>query len=357
MTDPHPGQGPSVTHRTLRPLGSRLPLVDPAAPGPLWLHGASAGEVRAAIALAEHLGPAWITTRTQAGLRSGAAALMPWDLPGPLTRLFREVRPRALLLIEAELWPSLLRVAAAHAVPVLVAGAVVGPGTRRLLRWFRGARWVSAVHRWCAASAMDAEAYRELGIPEERIRTCGWIKWPSPVPLVGVAPTRKGLVLGSVYPTEVRALAERLRGTTLAPECCPWTLVPRHPRHHRALRDEATRWLPPGTWTLDSRFGHLRESYAHADAAYVGGGLAGRAVHNLLEPLAAGLRPLCWLRTGDLGCVAATLSAHGLAIDLDKLAPSADSQWRSDVPWSQILERFDGRPRICAVLDEIGVPR
>jgi 3-deoxy-D-manno-octulosonic-acid transferase len=237
---------------------------------------------------------------------------------------------RSLVLIEAEFWPNLLAEASSRGVSVGVAGARVSASSHARMSKLPGtvSRLLSGVKAFAAASSTDASRLCALGVPASRIAVCGWLKWPEASSVTSMEtlcvglqtqalPGRPLLVLGSVHPGEATELAPLLRGTPLAAGRAHWLLVARHDRHGAALRREATSLCPPETFNVDTRFGVLRSWYAHADAAYVGGGLFGRGCHDLLEPLAAGLRPLCHTRTGDPGSVAAALMERGLAVGID----------------------------------------
>ncbi len=109
-------------------------------PGAIWIHAASLGEGRLAANLIagmqEQLDLPILRTCSSATARNvdvGAdqTLLLPFDNPLLLGRLLDRVRPRILILVEAELWPCLIAAAARRQIPVVV-GARVGHGLRRL---------------------------------------------------------------------------------------------------------------------------------------------------------------------------------------------------------------------------------
>jgi 3-deoxy-D-manno-octulosonic-acid transferase len=97
---------------------------------PIWLHGASAGDVVALLPLAERLREhgyrTLLTTFTRAGERMarrlGGPELpllrAPLDLRGPVRRALDHLRPRLLVLECLEMWPTLLAACAERGVPV-----------------------------------------------------------------------------------------------------------------------------------------------------------------------------------------------------------------------------------------------
>src|SRR5690606_4183290 len=107
-------------------LREHLALDVPArADAPLWLHAASVGELRAVAALLHALGAGDRPGVSSAGTPPGRARARrlfaaaghevrtaPWDLPGATQRFIAALRPRALVIVETELWPNLIATAA-----------------------------------------------------------------------------------------------------------------------------------------------------------------------------------------------------------------------------------------------------
>ncbi len=344
------------------------------------IHGASAGEVVAARALRSALreqgrsGPWAVSTGTTAGIRCGADFLLPRDLPRQTAGLFDRSGLESLILIESELWPNLLFEAERREVPVGVAGArVSAPSYQRMSLLPKTVlRLLQTVQAFAAASETDACRLRSLGVPPERIKVCGWLKWPERGQMLRREDLVVGLdqppaseqalfVLGSVYPGEPTAIARALQGGALEPGRAHWLLVARHRRHRTALLKEARALCPPGSFTLDDRFGVLNSWYGQADAAFVGGGLSGRGCHNLLEALAAGLRPLCFAATEEPESVARVLAQSDFALPLDEPNPRSSAQLtalacsRALGGYESLKRTHDGRGRSVRFLSAQGV--
>jgi 3-deoxy-D-manno-octulosonic-acid transferase len=341
------------------------------------IHGASAGEVKAALALLEPLQKRrpeqrWVVSSgTAAGITAGAQFRLPRDLPARTCQLFDSLQLRSLLLVEAELWPNLLAEAARRDVPVAVVSARVSePSAARMRRLGAAAqRLLQGISVFIAASPGDADRLLALGVPQQRIEVGGWLKWPAThdpnlapsttVVDLAFARARPLLVLGSVHPGEASLLARRLAGSPLAPGRSNWLLVARHEGSAARLAREARQLCPEGSFFVDSRMGVLRSWYSHADAAFVGGGGRGRGCHDLLEPVAAGLRPLCFLRRGDPGGVGEVLGRLGLALCLDEQRRATEiaalATERVPGAWAQLRRDHDGRERSLDVLEARGL--
>ena len=96
---------------------------------------------------------------------------MPLDLPRAVEAYVDALRPRALLLVETEIWPNLLRTCATYATPVaIVNGRLSERSARRYARlnrlWPEPMRFISAV---CARTAEEAARFVRIGIPADRV--------------------------------------------------------------------------------------------------------------------------------------------------------------------------------------------
>lgn len=196
-------------------FSERLGRLETGRQGGVWIQAASVGEVGvagtvlAAIQAARTGLPVVVTTTTRTGRRladrtlegRATVAYFPLDFPAAVRRAFTSLRPGVLVLVETELWPNLLFEAQRRAVPVIVVNGrisdnafrryrLVVPLIRRVLR---------AVRVACVQSDLDAERFESLGLPRERIRMTGNIKFsqtgPAPAVRSGAAPNS-----GSVAP-------------------------------------------------------------------------------------------------------------------------------------------------------------
>ena len=343
--------------RPLRVLGFRLGAGGarwPAEPADLWVHGASLGEIAAAGSLLGRLdthGPrVHLTSGTPEGLgRARAQGLGHGQGPGPLDRrstrrLLRRLRPRALWLVESELWPGLLAAAADEGVPVGIVGARLSDRSYRRYDSALGRRWFAVlgerIQRIAAADGASAQRLAGLGVPAERIRRCGRIKIPAPpnpsAPVAALmdrlAPgERRWTVGGCTHPGEDEALLDA--------GCRPLMLAPRH--LERIAEVEAavrSRGLTPvrrghepaaladdQVLILDS-VGELAAAYTRASWSLVGGSVRGQRAHDLLEPLVAGSRLLAGDRLEHQEEDASALREEGLLVDFDGSVPDDPGQ-------------------------------
>ncbi len=126
-------------------LGPREPL---AHGGGLWIHAVSVGEVAVAATLARRLPaeiPLVVTTVTPTGQERAVrllgdratVAYLPFELGFAVRRFFAAARPRALVLVEGDYWPLILRAAARRDMPVAVVNGRVSDRSFPRLRLLR----------------------------------------------------------------------------------------------------------------------------------------------------------------------------------------------------------------------------
>jgi len=296
----------------------------------LWIHAVSVGEVGVAATLARHLPedqPAVVTTVTPTGQERARAAFrdrssvayLPFDLGFAVRRFFRRFRPGALVLVEGDYWPLVLRAAARRGLPVAVVNGRIGDRSfRRLTGVHARAPWLlrplfEPVRRFGVQTEEDARRLSALGVPAERVVVTGNLKYETPEPasnpeveaMVGrLASGRPVLVAGSTMAGEEEQVAEafeRLGGA----ERALLVLAPRHPERwdeaaalvtasglamarRSEQTEDRTRTQPesgqprPAVLLLDS-LGELAGLYRMAAAAFIGGTLVPTGGHNPLE--------------------------------------------------------------------------
>ncbi len=176
-------------------------------PGWTWVHGASAGEHRAAMALVDLLPEgAWRTTISMRTPVAGAFPA-PLDVPGVIGPWLDRARPGRLVLVEGELWPGWLHACRTRGIPVVVVNA-----RRRSSR----ARW-GPLRRWLLE---DVQFIRQDDV--------GDLKLEAQIPRAH-PPLRPGAVVGcSTRPgDEARLVDGWLQLQVPRP---PLVLAPRHLR-------------------------------------------------------------------------------------------------------------------------------
>jgi 3-deoxy-D-manno-octulosonic-acid transferase len=293
--------------------------------GGLWIQAVSVGEVELSRQLVEELGhrdvdlPLLLTSTTATGLALAQRALgdrvtihpCPLDLPGPVKRVLDAARPRALVLVETELWPEMLHQAARRQVPVAVINARLSPGSYSRYRRIRGLLkpLLGPISLVLARSAADAEQFVDLGIEPQRVRVSGNIKYDlrtssEPLPwqeLVRKAAGERPIVVaGSTMEGEEQMVLDAVAQLDRGWSRLLLVLAPRHPERFdsvAALLDErgisycrrSHEQQGPADVLLLDTIGELGRAYGLAHAAFIGGSLVATGGHNPLEPAVWGV--------------------------------------------------------------------
>lgn len=302
----------------------------------VWVHAVSVGEVIAASRLIEMLQtfdpklPVVISTTTKTGQKlaqerfDNSREQMETSAPPP-TRVFyfpldfawivrsymRALNPRAIVLVESELWPRMLVEAERVNIPVIV---VNGRISNRSLPRYRALRslWGPLLRKLTlvlAQSDEDRRRFVALGVPADAVRTAGNLKYD--VRAAGEsAITRelrahlpkqsKVIVAGSTLDGEERLLLEAFRELIQHSPQLTMILAPRHPERFRTVERSIIEaglplirrsdWMlqpqpiPPGSVFLLDSVGELASVYSLASVAFVGGSLVPAGGHNPLEP-------------------------------------------------------------------------
>ncbi|HVC01007.1 MAG TPA: lipid IV(A) 3-deoxy-D-manno-octulosonic acid transferase [Steroidobacteraceae bacterium] len=345
-----------------RGLGERFGHGRRAAPGGLWLHAVSLGEVSAAAALVRDLRerhprlPLVVTSATPTGLAKARSAFgetadvryLPYDTPAAVARFLANVDPAVAIIMETELWPNLFAECARRRLPVVLANARLSSRSAARYRCcgtlFRGL--FTAFVTVAAQTPEDAERFRQIGADPARLHVLGNVKFDLQIgaDVAGRARALRNAYLGdrptwiagSTHAGEETAIASAHRALRAAVPGALLILAPRHPNRFDAVAAlmgrEGLGCVRRGTGAplpadapvlLLDTVGELLLFYATADVAFVGGSLVPIGGHNLLEPAALGVPVLTGPSNENGREIAALLTAAGAALivaDADELA-------------------------------------
>ena len=295
-------------------IGERFGAVPcPPPAGCVWFHTVSAGEANAAApmirALREHFParPFLVTTMTPAGSARVTALLgdvarhcyAPYDYPWAVRRFLDRVRPSALVLVETELWPNVIRQTAASGADVYLVNA------RLSARSFRGYRRIGSLvrpmleHLRCVVCQYEDTAARFRALGASKVEVTGSVKFDADLPPdhVGVgdlsfdgAPV---WIAGSTHAGEEEIVIDAHGELRRRYPDLRLILVPRHTaRVAKVLGVLRSQGVPASL--LSARrtdasvlvadvMGTLPHLYGLADVAFVGGSLDRTGGHNPIE--------------------------------------------------------------------------
>ncbi|MBA7574141.1 3-deoxy-D-manno-octulosonic acid transferase [subsurface metagenome] len=307
------------------PRGTKEKLVSKSV---LWFHAASVGEVKllsSIISRVKEKNPnpsIVVSTLTKAGRKEGERSLkgvdlffyLPIDLPIFVKRVFKKLNPKALVLVETEIWPNLIREAKIHRVQVALINGRLSPASFR--SYFKLRSFFSSVlslyDLFCMRTEEDAKRLLLLGADPGKVKVVGNLKYDVAISDhmslnkdnlkkdLGVPQQSKVIVAGSTEEGEERMVLDAFKKLKLSNPDLLLILAPRHLnrlkqvedeliesglKYHRRtqIENEAVTINNLDVILLDT-IGELFSLYSIAEVAFVGGSLIPFGGHNVLEP-------------------------------------------------------------------------
>lgn len=318
--------------------------------GCLWLHAASVGEMQAAIPLVRALRARYpgqhllITSFTATGRMRAAEAFsaveditiatLPWDLPGCVQRFIQRVQPRLFIILETEIWPTLLTVLARRAVPAVLLSARLTERTARRYQRFAAVVQPALASLRLVGAQSETEGARYRSVGASQVAVHGNIKFDLQLPAgireqgeairMSLFAHRPVLIAASTREGEESILLEAAAQLRAHLPDVLLILAPRYPeRGNDIFNLAAQRGFNPvrrssgqgcesdcGVFVLDT-LGELLAFFAASDVAFVGGSLVPIGGHNLVEPAALGLPVLSGPYVDNAPDIARALVAAG----------------------------------------------
>jgi len=373
--------------------GERLALNGPApgARATIVVHAVSVGETRAAEPLIDALLLAYpdcrilLTHMTPTGRATGrdlfarhgervVQAYLPYDIASMMRRFLRRHQPRAVILMETEVWPNLIHACAQGGIPIVLANARLSERSLRRGQktgdvMLEAARSFTLV---AAQTAPDAQRIGSLGAP--RVVVTGSVKFditPPPSALEKGAWLRARIGERSVFlcastrEGEEPLILDAWRRAD-KPHGALLLLVPRHPQRFdevanmiearglssvRRSRLEDGAGIGTAEVLLGDSMGEMFAYYAACDCAYIGGSLLPLGGQNLIEACALGKPVLVGPHTFNFLDATLDAIADGAALrvaDADALLAEALRLLRDDAARSDMGHKalaFAGRHR------------
>lgn len=322
-----------VARFTLRNTGTPLPES-------IWLHGSSAGEIdlfRPLVSKIEQRSNKCSIVVSAFALSGYAAAkkafpqhcviYFPADFSPVIKRFLKALRPSLVVLVESEFWPNFIATVTKTGVPVCVLNARMSQKSFQAHRWTRLVPWaLKKVSLFAVQTEDDASRFRKLGVPENRLRVTGNMKYdlhdrsdPEDWQIVrhtlreryAIAEDMPVFIGGSIHRGEDLALAWAYYRLLRDGYRLRLIIVPRYPAESSAVSraleqhglialrksglsgDEMDIFGDPLTVLIVDTIGELKIFYAVSDIAYVGGSLhyrgSNKGGHNLMEPAVLGV--------------------------------------------------------------------
>lgn len=301
--------------------------------GCIWVHAVSVGEAVAARAMLPLLKKAWpdvpvlLTTVTETGQAAArdmegtlvdAVRYFPADFSWIVKRFLGTYRPKVLVLMETELWPNVLDLAAASGAPIVVMNGKISERSFRGYSRFGGILRgpLSRISAYCMQTEGDARRIGELIGDPSRVTVTGNCKFDVPMEAAsaekrgelraaaGLAEDQRTVIAGSTHPGEEEIILRAFEQVRMEFPDTVLLLVPRHPERFngvwaglqasgfaaRRMSDGETTGSDRAAVVLVDRMGILSSLYGIGDVALVAGSFVpGIGGHNLLEAAVHGV--------------------------------------------------------------------
>jgi 3-deoxy-D-manno-octulosonic-acid transferase len=314
-------------------FGQRLGFYDEATRATLsagnrtWLHAVSVGEVMIALKLAAKMKGRKpdlriaLTTTTTTGFTYASGQAPEWmevlyaplDFWPIMRRAFTLIRPRRIVLVEAEVWPNLTALAHRRKIPLVLVNARLSPRSEKRFRkflWFVRP-YFQKLDLIAVPEEEDIARWQSLGINPVRIHRVGSIKFdPDNVALrpdipravlhtLGIDPARAVLLAGSTHPGEEEISAKTFLELRREFPGLFLLIAPRHVERTRDIGNQlralglssARRSEVGGAAAVDCLLldttGELRDWYSVATIVFMGKSLTARGGQNPVEAIVA----------------------------------------------------------------------
>ena len=333
----------------------------------IWVHCVSVGETQAARPLVSALRRHFpshsivVSTTTLTGqklardvFQSDAEAVFyfPFDWAWTTRRALRTLEPAAVLLMETELWPRLLRECHKKAIPVSMVNGRISDTSFRRYKWIRPfiGRVINNLDLALMQSEQDAERMRQLGLAPERVVVTGNLKFDaiedaSEQRLTAEFRARFHfddqhdlIVAASTHEPEEKFLLEayqQIRKLTSPNKSVRLLIAPRHPERFAEvaalLSTSGLKWrkrsdAPNETdvscdVVLLDTVGELRAFYPLASIVFVGGSIAPAGGHNVLEPAVASACIVTGAHTSNFAAIASAFAEEQALVQLADVSP------------------------------------
>ncbi len=288
----------------------------------LWFHASSVGEVSAILALIKEFKNSFpehsivVSTFTTAGRRRAEQlyqeriVYLPLDFNFAVKKAIERIHPDALIIVETELWPNLLRYAKNYGCKIFLVNGRISQ--KSYIRYTGVKRFIGSILRrfdlCIMQSREDAERLEKLGAESCRIKVAGNLKFDNLNTniseenlreMLGVS-DRKVFVAGSTREGEEEIIFEAFNQIKVVEPNLVLILAPRHIERIERIKVMAESFglkvrrkseilLKHSDVVLVDTIGDLPFIYGIADIAFVGGSLLPYGGHNPIEPASYGI--------------------------------------------------------------------
>ena len=284
--------------------------------GCIWFHCASVGETNTVLPLLHELHKRHpdlqflITTNTTTGAEIVERQNLPWlfhaflPMDWCLTTLafLRQLKPKALYLVETELWPNLIVLSRGKNIPVNIINGRLSNKTTGANNWVRSVykQVLSKVEKIYVRSEADQNNYLNLGASNNQVSILGNLKFipPASIGTESQKITQRDYVLIASSHSDEEFQIAKIWNSLDRKELL--VIAPRHPERRDniikqlkqtgldasaiALRSQNDNITEQTRIYLLDTIGELTQWFAQAKLIVMAGSFIHRGGHNILEP-------------------------------------------------------------------------
>jgi 3-deoxy-D-manno-octulosonic-acid transferase len=375
-----------------------------------WVHAVSVGEVLIALKLIREMrsrdpqAPVVLSTTTSTGYALASketgdyleVIYNPLDFFWTARRAVRLIRPRKLILVEAEVWPNLTAEARARGAILALVNARLSVRSESRYRAIRplAKPIFNQLDLLCVQEPAEARRWRRLGVETRKILCTGSIKFDDQtedrrasqdfrnvLANLGVEESAPVLLAGSTHSGEEPLLGEIVMRLKREFPNLFYVVVPRHAERWREVREQLEKIglrvalrahdnSSPGNpdTLLVNTTGELRNWYQQATVVFIGKSLTAHGGQNPAEAVAAGKPVIFGPNMENFASLAAQLVREGGALqvadateleeELARLLPDSQTCRQLAANAARCLQGHSGATaRTCDALERLEAAR
>ncbi len=320
----------------------------------LVIHCASVGEIMAASPLIKKLlsekpdQTLTITCNTPSGSEqiktlfgdSVQHIYLPLDFPGSVARFLEKLQPKALVILETELWPNLIIKSKQYQLPVIVINARLSKKSLRGYQLFSSLskELMRSISLLAGHSTEDIKRFKQLGLSDNKALTTGSIKFDIRISEETQKSAEKlkaelaGFdfvwVAGSTHPNEHEQVLDAHSHLIKNNNKSLLIIAPRHMEQFQPVAELLSQANIPfaqrskdnlagQSVLLADSIGEMMTFYGAADCAFIGGSLIEHGGHNPLEAAACAIPAITGTSYYNFAHIYPQLIANNGCIEID----------------------------------------
>lgn len=281
----------------------------------IWFHAVSLGEVIASEKIIKKLlesNDIVLSVTTPTGLRQAkkiykdkiSIIYAPWDFWFFISGVFRSYKPKALIIFETEIWPSMISYSRNKNIPVILCNGRLSDNSLKNYMIFKNffKKILNKFELIFVQTKNHKENFKSLIGSDEIIEICGSVKFDTDTKEESLNHVSNYLffLASSTHPGEDEIILNAFTKLKESFGDLKLIIVPRHPERANSIKSSFSNQNVKAKILSDTdqingedeivifnAIGHLNKLYSIANLAFVGGSMFKKmGGHNIIEPAA-----------------------------------------------------------------------